>query len=172
MAMGIPDYRLPRNELKRDIDAICDLGVEVNLNTAIGRDISFDELQQNYDAVLLAVGAQRSQRLEIAGETELQGVLPATTFLKQFNLDPQTHLEGNIVVVGGGSTAMDAARSALRAGATTVHVLYRRTRAEMPAQAEEVRAALKRAFNCMNWLLPQALWVQKTHTSIVFVVNG
>jgi len=157
MAIGIPDYRLPRNELQRDIDAICDLGVEVHLNTAIGRDISFDELQQNYDAVLLAVGAQRNQRLEIAGETELQGVLPATTFLKEFNLDPQTHLEGNVVVVGGGSTAMDAARSALRAGATTVHVLYRRTRAEMPAQAEEVRAALEEGIQLRELVTPTSL---------------
>jgi NADPH-dependent glutamate synthase beta subunit-like oxidoreductase/NAD-dependent dihydropyrimidine dehydrogenase PreA subunit len=157
MAIGIPDYRLPRNELKRDIDAIRDLGVEIQLNTAIGRDFSLDELQQSSEAVLLAVGAQRSQRLDIAGETELQGVLPATTFLKQFNLDPQTHLEGNVVVVGGGSTAMDAARSALRAGATTVHMLYRRTRTEMPAQAEEVRAALEEGIHLHELVTPQAL---------------
>lgn len=157
MAIGIPDYRLPRNELKRDIEAIRDLGVEIHLNTAIGRDISFAELQQSYDVVLLAVGAQRSQRLEIAGEAELQGVLPATVFLKEFNLDHQTQLKGNVVVVGGGSTAMDAARSALRAGATTVHVLYRRTRAEMPAQAEEVHAALEEGIQLHELVTPKSL---------------
>src|SRR5258708_3394699 len=84
MAIGIPDYRLPRAELNRDIDAICELGVEIRLNTAIGRDVTLDELQEQYDAVLLAVGAQKSQRLGILGETELRGVIPATTFLKDF----------------------------------------------------------------------------------------
>jgi NADPH-dependent glutamate synthase beta subunit-like oxidoreductase len=107
----------------------------------VSLSIAYDELQECFDAVLLAVGAQRSQRLEVSGE-ELQGVLPATLFLKQFNLEPAMHLAGRVAVIGGGSTAMDAARSALRAGAETVQVLYRRTRAEMPAQAEEVRAAL------------------------------
>jgi NADPH-dependent glutamate synthase beta subunit-like oxidoreductase/NAD-dependent dihydropyrimidine dehydrogenase PreA subunit len=141
MAIGIPEYRLPRAELNRDIEAIQDLGVELKLNTAIGRDVMLDELQASYDAVLLAVGAQKSQRLGVPGE-ELRGVIPATTFLKAFNLDKNTRLEGDVVVVGGGSTAMDAARSALRAGASTVRILYRRSRAEMPAQREEVRAAL------------------------------
>lgn len=141
MAIGIPDYRLPRAELNRDIEAMQDLGVELKLNTAIGRDITLDELQESYDAILLAVGAQKSQRLGVPGE-DLRGVLPATTFLKAFNLDKNTRLTGDVAVVGGGSTAMDAARSALRAGARTVRILYRRSRAEMPAQHEEVRAAL------------------------------
>jgi NADH-quinone oxidoreductase subunit F len=143
MAVGIPDYRLPRAELNRDIDAIRELGVEFHLNSAIGVDYSLDELQALYDAVLLAVGAQQSQRLDIPGESEYRDVLPAITFLKQFNLDSSTRIEGDITVIGGGSTAMDAARSALRAGASSVTILYRRTRAEMPAQSEEVRAALE-----------------------------
>lgn len=142
MAIGIPEYRLPRAELNRDIDAMRQLGVEIRLNTAIGRDVSLDELQRDYDAVLLAVGAQLSQRLGVPGE-DLQGVIPATTFLKEFNLNPDAHIEGTVAVVGGGSTAMDAARSALRAGAQEVHILYRRTRYEMPAQVEEVRAAIE-----------------------------
>ncbi len=142
MAICIPDYRLPRAELTRDIDAMRELGIEFRLNTAIGRDISLSELQEQFGAVLLAVGAQRSQRLGVPGEGELHGVIPATTFLKEFNLEPGTKLDGDVAVVGGGSTAMDAARSALRAGARKVHILYRRSRAEMPAQAEEVRAAL------------------------------
>src|SRR5579885_1619144 len=133
MAIGIPDYRLPRAELNRDIDAIRALGVEFKLNTAIGRDLTLSDLQAEYDAVLIAGGAQRSQRLGIPGE-ELHGVIPATTFLKQFNLVPETTISGEVAVIGGGSTAMDAARSALRAGASKVHILYRRTQAEMPAQ--------------------------------------
>ncbi|TMF47455.1 MAG: FAD-dependent oxidoreductase, partial [Chloroflexi bacterium] len=106
MAIGIPDYRLPREELSRDIEAMIDLGVEIHLNTAIGRDVSLDDLQRDYDAVLLAVGAQRSQRLGVPGEDH-EGVIPATTFLKDFNLNPDAKIEGVVAVVGGGSTAMD-----------------------------------------------------------------
>ncbi len=142
MSIGIPAYRLPRAELNRDIQAIRALGVEIILDTAIGRDVELTALQNGFAAVLLAVGAQRSQRLDIPGEAELGGVTPATTFLKEYNLDPETRLSGVIAVVGGGSTAMDAARSALRAGASEVHLVYRRSQAEMPAQKEEVRAAL------------------------------
>ncbi len=157
MAIGIPDYRLPRAELHRDIDAIRELGVEIRLNTAIGRDFTLDELQEQYDAVLLAVGAQQSQRLGVPGETILEGVIPATIFLKQFNLDPETRMTGDIAVIGGGSTAMDAARSALRAGASTVRVLYRRTRAEMPAQVEEVRAALEEGIQILELIAPKSI---------------
>lgn len=142
MAVGIPDYRLPRKELNRDIADIQKLGVNFNLNTAIGRDYTLNDLQDIHDAVLLAVGAQASQHLNIPGEREFPEVIPAIQFLKQFNLDSTTTLTGNVAIIGGGSTAMDAARSALRAGATSVHILYRRSRTEMPAQKEEIRAAL------------------------------
>jgi NADPH-dependent glutamate synthase beta subunit-like oxidoreductase/NAD-dependent dihydropyrimidine dehydrogenase PreA subunit len=154
MAIGIPDYRLPRAELNRDIDAMRELGVEIRLNTAIGRDVSLDEVQTEFAAVLLAVGAQRSQRLGVPGEVELHGVIPATTFLKDFNLSSETKLEGDVAVVGGGSTALDAARSALHAGARSVHLLYRRSRVEMPAQAEEVRAALAEGIQLQELVAP------------------
>ncbi len=157
MGVGIPDYRLPRAELNRDIDAIRALGVDIRLNTAIGRDFSLDELQASYDAVLLAVGAQQSQRLGVPGEANLEGVLPATIFLKQFNLDPETRMTGDVAVIGGGSTALDAARSALRAGASTVQILYRRTRAEMPAQVEEVRAALEEGIQILELVTPTSI---------------
>ena len=157
MAIGIPEYRLPRVELNRDIDAMRELGVEIRLGTAIGRDISLDELQRDYDAVLLAVGAQRSQRLGIPGEVVWEGVIPATSFLKEYNLDPETKLSGVVAVVGGGSTAMDAARSALRAGASRVTILYRRTRMEMPAQIEEVRAALEEGIELQELVSPVQL---------------
>jgi NADH-quinone oxidoreductase subunit F len=157
MAIGIPEYRLPRAELNRDIDAMRELGVEFRLNTAVGRDVTLDELQSESDAVLLAVGAQRSQRLGVSGELALEGVIPATTFLKDYNLVPSTQLTGMVAVVGGGSTAMDAARSALRAGASAVHILYRRTQAEMPAQREEVRAALEEGIQLHELVAPVRL---------------
>src|SRR5579859_815476 len=158
MAIGIPDYRLPRVELNRDIQAIIDLGVEVKVNTAIGRDVSLDELRREYQAVLIAVGAQKSQRLGLAGEERLEGVIPATGFLKHFNLGVETTLSGKVVaVVGGGSTALDAARSAWRSGAKAVHILYRRTQAEMPAQKEEVRAAIEEGLTLHELVAPMEL---------------
>src|SRR6266576_6129 len=162
MSIGIPDYRLPREELNSDIDAMRELGVEIKLNTAIGRDIEFEELETEYDAVLLAVGAQRSQRLGVPGE-DSQGVIPATNFLKDFNLDPETRLAGSVAVVGGGSTAMDAARSALRAGARNVHILYRRTRVEMPAQAEEVRASIAEGIELHELVAPAQILSSEGH---------
>jgi NADPH-dependent glutamate synthase beta subunit-like oxidoreductase/NAD-dependent dihydropyrimidine dehydrogenase PreA subunit len=167
MAVGIPDYRLPRVELQRDIDAISELGVEMRLNTAIGRDVSLDELQASYASVILAVGAQQSQTLGIPGELSFVEVIPATTFLKDFNLDATTKLDGVVAVVGGGSTALDAARSALRAGAQEVHILYRRSRTEMPAQKEEIRAALEEGIELHELTTPvQALGVDSHLQSI------
>ncbi|HEV2237611.1 MAG TPA: FAD-dependent oxidoreductase [Ktedonobacterales bacterium] len=167
MRIGIPEYRLPRAELNRDIEAIRALGVELRLNTAVGRDISLDDLRYQYDATLLAVGAQRSQRLGIPGERELEGVIPATTFLKNYNLDPDTTISGEVAVVGGGSTAMDAARSALRAGAKVVHILYRRTQAQMPAQKEEVRAALAEGIEMHELVAPVRLTGADGHVTAI-----
>jgi NADPH-dependent glutamate synthase beta subunit-like oxidoreductase/NAD-dependent dihydropyrimidine dehydrogenase PreA subunit len=164
MAIGIPDYRLPRAELNRDIEAMIDLGVELRLNTAIGKDVMFEDLQRDYDAVLLAVGAQRSQRLGVPGE-DREGVIPATTFLKDFNLHPDAKISGVVAVVGGGSTAMDAARSALRAGASAVHILYRRSRVEMPAQAEEVRAALAEGIQLHELVAPVQILSREGHVN-------
>jgi NADPH-dependent glutamate synthase beta subunit-like oxidoreductase/Pyruvate/2-oxoacid:ferredoxin oxidoreductase delta subunit len=141
MAIGIPEYRLPKRVLQADVDRIIGLGVELRLNTALGRDISLEQLKaEGYDAILLATGASKSQPLGIAGE-DAEGVWPATLFLKRVNLGERVELSGDALVVGGGSTAMDAARTAWRAGARTVRVLYRRTREDMPAQHEELRAA-------------------------------
>ncbi|MGH2464632.1 MAG: FAD-dependent oxidoreductase, partial [Candidatus Limnocylindrales bacterium] len=140
MAIGIPSYRLPREALQAEIARIVDLGVELRLDAVMGRDYELADLQRDYDAVFLATGAPKSRPLGVSGD-QLKGVVPATRFLKEVNLGPAPHLTGAVVVVGGGSTAMDAARSAWRSGATSVAVLYRRGPDEMPAQREEVEAA-------------------------------
>jgi NADPH-dependent glutamate synthase beta subunit-like oxidoreductase/Pyruvate/2-oxoacid:ferredoxin oxidoreductase delta subunit len=141
MAIGIPDYRLPREALRAEIDRILGLGVELKLDSAMGRDFQLSDLErQGFKAVFLSTGAPRSRRLGVDGD-ELSGVVPATLFLKRVNLGEPAPLTGHVLVVGGGSTAMDAARSAVRQGASKVTILYRRGRAEMPAQAEELAAA-------------------------------
>ena len=107
----------------------------------MGRDFSLEDLErEGFGAIFLATGASRSRRLEVDGD-DLAGVVPATLFLKQVNLGEKPRLSGDVMVVGGGSTALDAARSALRSGAGSVTILYRRGRSDMPAQAEEVIAA-------------------------------
>jgi len=141
MAIGIPEYRLPRKVLREELDRIVGLGVDLRLNSAMGRDFSLGDLeQQGYRAIFLSTGAPKSRRLGVEGD-QLRGVVPATLFLKQVNLGEDPRLTGPVVVVGGGSTAMDAARSALRSGAASVTVLYRRGREQMRAQAEEIAAA-------------------------------
>jgi NADPH-dependent glutamate synthase beta subunit-like oxidoreductase/NAD-dependent dihydropyrimidine dehydrogenase PreA subunit len=141
MAIGIPEYRLPRDVLRAEIERIIGLGVELRLDTAMGRDFTLGSLEEDgYRAIFLATGASKSRRLGVPGE-EQRGVIPATVFLKDVNLGSAPRLVGPAVVVGGGSTAMDAARSAWRSGASPVTILYRRGRHEMPAQAEEIEAA-------------------------------
>jgi len=141
MAIGIPEYRLPKAILREEVERILALGVELRLGTAMGRDFSLLDLErEGFAAVFLATGASRSRRLGVPGE-DLDGVVPATVFLRDVNLGPAPRLAGPAVVVGGGSTAMDAARSAWRAGASKVAVLYRRGRDEMRAQREEIEAA-------------------------------
>jgi len=143
MQYGIPEYRLPKAALQKEIDAIARAGVEIRTNTALGRDFTLDDLtgKMGYKAVVLAIGAQRSRRLGVPGE-DLKGVMHATDFLRDVAMGKPVDLTGKkVVVVGGGNTAIDAARTALRLGASAVHVVYRRTRAEMPAQGTEVAEA-------------------------------
>jgi len=142
MAVGIPEYRLPKEVLQAEIDTIRKMGVEIRLNTAIGRDITVDDLKkEGYGAIFIAIGAHKDQALGIPGE-ELEGVVSGVAFLRDVNLHKQVDLAGKIVaVIGGGNVAMDAARSVLRMGAAEVKVLYRRRKQDMPALPEEIQEA-------------------------------
>ena len=143
MALGIPEYRLPRDVLNEEIESIKRAGVEIVLNTALGRDFTLDELTSSmgYDAVVLAIGAHSSRQLGVPGE-DLDGVLHATQFLKDTALGkPADVKDKRVVVIGGGNSAVDAARVALRLGASEVTIAYRRRREEMPATDMEVQEA-------------------------------
>jgi len=138
LRLGIPDYRLPKDVLAREIDRIRNLGVEIRCDTRVGKDFPWEDLD-SFDAVFVGPGAHRSRPLGVEGE-EGPGVLSGLAFLHEVNFGARPDLGKNVVVVGGGNTAMDCARTALRLGAKAL-VLYRRTRAEMPAIDEEVREA-------------------------------
>jgi NADH-quinone oxidoreductase subunit F len=144
MAVGIPDYRLPRDILNADIAAIVRAGVEIRCNQALGRDLTLDSLlEEGYAAVVLAIGAHRSGKLRIEGEDK-DGVLHGVDFLRDVALNKAPELSGKRVgVVGGGNVAIDAVRTAWRLGASKVHVIYRRLREDMPAYEEEIEAAEK-----------------------------
>ena len=137
---GIPEYRLPRNILRGEIKDILDLGVEISLNTRVGMDISWNDIEKEFQAVFLAAGAQKSARLGVEGE-DLEGVYGAVEYLREFNLGNRPTTGNRVAIIGGGNSAIDAARSALRLGAKEVVILYRRLRADMPAQDEEIKAA-------------------------------
>ena len=137
---GIPEYRLPKAVLDREIQIILDAGVEVRTNTQLGRDISFDELRVSHDAVLLALGAWKSMPMRVPGE-DLEGVYGGIDFLERLGLGERPALGERVAVCGGGNTAMDCCRTAVRLGAKEVYVVYRRTRNEMPAADIEIEEA-------------------------------
>lgn len=142
---AIPAYRLPRNILANEIADITALGVEIKCNTRVGREISFAAVEKVFDYLYLAPGAHKSQKMEIEGE-DLPGVYGSVEFLRDFNASEEAWTKGKkslgtrVAVIGGGNSAIDAARVALRLGAD-VTILYRRERKDMPAAVEEIVAA-------------------------------
>ncbi|MCD6505017.1 NADH-quinone oxidoreductase subunit NuoF [Candidatus Poribacteria bacterium] len=142
LSLGIPGYRLPKDIVQREIQLIRDLGVEIRTETPVGEDISLDQIKREFDAVFIAVGAQGSVGLGIPGE-DLEGVLSGLELLKKVNLGEKVKLGEKVAVIGGGNVAIDAARVAVRLGASQVQILYRRTRSEMPAIESEIEEAEK-----------------------------
>ncbi|RLE80990.1 MAG: glutamate synthase (NADPH), homotetrameric [Thermoprotei archaeon] len=175
MVYGIPEFRLPRRVLRFYVDYVKKLGVRIEVDVVVGRTYTIDELLKEYDAVLLATGAGTPKFLGIPGE-ELNGVYSANEFLIRINLmkayrfpeyDTPIKLGKRVVVIGGGNTAMDVSRIALRLGAEEVIVLYRRTEVEMPARREEIENAKEEGVKFMFLTQPVALigdekgWVKK-----------
>ncbi|NQU28559.1 MAG: NADH-quinone oxidoreductase subunit NuoF, partial [Candidatus Marinimicrobia bacterium] len=141
MWVGIPEYRLPRNVLQAEIQAIVALGVEIKTNVKIGKDITISELKAEYDAIFVAVGAHKGRKLGIHGEDQYEGFIDSVDFLREINLGSMEKPGDKVVVIGGGNSAIDSARVAIRLGSSEVNIAYRRTRAEMPAAKEEIDAA-------------------------------
>ena len=140
LAVGIPSFRLPRRMLNAELDRIRGIGIEILLNTPVGRGITFDELRKSFSAVFLAIGAHVERKLGVPGE-DLPGVSGGVEFLRRVNLEKPVAPGRHVLVIGGGNSALDAARTALRSGAAEVTIVYRRTRAEMPADPREVADA-------------------------------
>lgn len=141
LVMGIPAYRLPRDVIKDELDILLKNDVIVKTGMTLGGNLKLNELTEGYyDAVFLGVGAQSPQKLGVEGE-EIKGVYAGEDFLKKANLGQEFKIGNKVAVIGAGNTAIDSARVALRKGAKEVRVVYRRSRAEMPAHEVEVRDA-------------------------------
>ena len=141
LAYGIPEYRQPKDVLKKEIDSIIQSGINIFYNTKVGEHVTFADLKAKYGAIYIATGTQLSRKIGIEGE-EKDGIYHGLDFLKDINLNKKVVVKGVVAVIGGGNTALDAARSALRLGAEKVHILYRRTREEMPADRREIQDAM------------------------------
>ena len=147
---GIPEYRLPKAVLAQEVAAIEALGVTMVNNVKVGTDVTLDTLREQFDAVLVAVGAWKSTGIGCEGD-KLDGVLGGIDVLREVNLGGRPDLGKNVAVVGGGNVAMDACRTAVRLGAENVYVIYRRTRAEAPAEDLEIEEALEEGVE-FKWL--------------------
>jgi formate dehydrogenase major subunit len=150
---GIPSYRLPDSVMDKEVDFVCRAGAEIKTLTKVGVDISMDELQEKHDAIFIGAGAMTGKAMRVDGEFETEGVVAGVDFLRE-SIEKPKKLSGTAVVVGGGNTAMDAARTAWRVGADKVIVLYRRTRAEMPADAMEIVDLLEETVELMELAAP------------------
>ncbi|HNQ22021.1 MAG TPA: NADH-ubiquinone oxidoreductase-F iron-sulfur binding region domain-containing protein [Phycisphaerae bacterium] len=162
LVSGIPAYRLPRDTLGKEIKSLLDENVTLKCNTALGRDITIDELlNDGYRAVFLAIGAHKSRALNLKGE-DVPGVFPAIEFLKSFNLRGQKQARGRVGVIGGGDSAVDAAGVALRQeGVDSVTIFYRRTRDEMPAQKKDIDSVLEEGVKLETLMTPVRILTDK-----------
>jgi formate dehydrogenase beta subunit len=140
---GIPDYRVPRQILEDEVTHVVNLGVTIVYSQTVGKDVSISQLEDEFDAVFVGIGANQSMKMGIEGEDqEYKGFIPGLVYLSDINAGENPHAEGkNVVVIGGGNVAIDCVRSALRMGKDTVHLVYRRTRKEMPADDAEINDA-------------------------------
>lgn len=154
---GIPEYRLPKQTLDLETQWITNLGITVKTNVALGKDFDYESLfKEGYDAVFVGVGAHKATSMKLEHENDTENIFGGIDFLRQI---PDSHptMKGTVVVVGGGNTAIDAARTAVRCGADNVKIVYRRSLNEMPAHPEEIHAAQAEGVEILFLTLPNAI---------------
>jgi NADH-quinone oxidoreductase subunit F len=153
LAFGIPEYRLPKEVLQSEIRMIEQVGVKIHLNMEVGSDITFYQLKSKHDALFISTGTQFSNQINIPGE-EMKGVYHGLDFLRDVNLGHEVKIGESVAVIGGGNTAIDAARTALRLGAKEVTVLYRRLVEDMPADGREIQDAVDEGVKIIPLVAP------------------
>jgi len=141
--VGIPEYRLPKKLLQREVDLIAGMGIDIQYNKRIGEDVTFEQLRNDYGAVFIGAGCHKGLKLRCPGEDEYygKGIIDCVTFLREQALGDLPKPEGKLIVIGGGNAAIDSARVGWRMGFDEVYILYRRTKKEMPANPWEIDAA-------------------------------
>ena len=160
LRVGIPDHRLPGDVLDREIEIITRLGVDIQTHTPLGPNLSVDDLfNKGYSSVYLALGAHKGIGLGIPGE-EAEGIIQGVDFLREVNLKGTAPVGKQVAIVGGGNVAIDVSRAAIRLGAESVIILYRRTRGEMPAWEEEIQAAEAEGVSLTYLCAPKAVLVR------------
>ena len=158
---GIPNYRLPKNRLEEDTDAILETGIQVHYNVKIGEDIKLDELRKVYDAVLITVDASTDKKLGLPNE-DAAGITSAVDFLRNVSLGDCPDLSGQeVAVIGGGNVSMDAVRTAIRLGAKKVSIVYRRRVADMTALPAEIEAAVAEGVELLTLVAPAGIEVDE-----------
>ncbi|MGD2248978.1 MAG: NADH-quinone oxidoreductase subunit NuoF [Candidatus Methanofastidiosia archaeon] len=160
LAVYIPEHRLPKDTLNYDIENIKELGVEFKTNTTVGKDITFNDLRDSYDSIFIATGAHKPLKLSIPNE-DAEGVMQAVEVLKKVNLGEDIEIGPRVGVIGGGNAAVDSARVACRlAGCEEATIIYRRTRAEMPAFEEEAEACIEENVNMLYLTSPKKILIE------------
>ena len=159
LRVGIPDYRLPPEVLDREIAYVLKAGIDVRTGQRLGRDFTLESLKaEGFNAVILAIGAHLGLQAGIPRELDLEGVMNAVDWLREVNLGGRACPGRKVVVIGGGNVAVDAARVARRLGGESVTIVYRRTRQEMPAYAEEIEDALAEGIDIRYLTAPLRVW--------------
>lgn len=169
---GIPNYRFPRKKLDEEIDSILSTGIEVKKNISVGKDISFDDITEEYDATYISIGAHADKKMGIEGEDAKSGITSAVEMLRAIGDGDMPDYTGNrVIVIGGGNVAMDVARSSIRLGASKVSIVYRRRKADMTALEEEVVGAEAEGCDVLELMSPVRIKQDEEGNAIGLVVK-
>lgn len=169
---GIPNYRFPRKKLDEEIDSILSTGIEVKKNVSVGKDISFDDITNEYDATYISIGAHADKKIGIEGEDAKSGITSAVEMLRAIGDGNMPDYTGKkVIVIGGGNVAMDVARSSIRLGASKVSIVYRRRKADMTALEEEVEGAEAEGCDVLELMSPVRIKQDEDGNAIGLIVK-